>query len=279
MPASPMLSYAAESRAAASIDLVSEPFEARSRRRRREATSPRLVLDIGEPCWISGPTAAALWGFDGFRLSPPFHVTLLRDRKVSRANATVHTTDSMDLVDRSRVNGLPVMAASRTIVDLARWESMERLTAALDSALRDGLTSEEFLHGRIAALRGSGRYGIPRLLDVIDGAEATRGGHSWLERRFLALASGAGLGAIATQQVLTRTRTSVVRVDCRFEGVALVVELLGYRWHRSKEQLARDAARQRAAARWLRCPAVHLRPDRARTPAPSTGTAAGSPAG
>ena len=25
-----------------------------------------LVLDIGEPIWVSGPTAAALHGFDGF---------------------------------------------------------------------------------------------------------------------------------------------------------------------------------------------------------------------
>lgn len=205
-----------------------------------------LVLDIGEPCWVSGATAAALWGFDGFKLSRPFHVTLLRDRKVCRTNAVVHTTDSMDLLDRARINGVPVMAASRALIDLARFESAERLTTALDSALRDGLTSEEFLHGRIAALRGSGRYGIPRLLDVIDGAEATRGGHSWLERRFLSLVDAAKLGVLATQQVLTRTRTSVVRVDCQFEDVPLVVELLGYRWHRSKEQLARDAARVNA---------------------------------
>jgi len=71
-------------------------------------------------------------------------------------------------------------------------------------------------------------------------------GTAWLERRFLALVNAADLGALATQQVLTRTRTSVVRVDCRFEDVPLVVELLGYRWHRSNEQLARDAARVNA---------------------------------
>ncbi len=205
-----------------------------------------LVLDIGEPCWVSGPTAAALWGFDGCKLSRPFHVTLPRERQVRRLGAVVHTTDLMPLLDCARFDGLPVMSATRTIVDLARSEPNDRLTTALDSALRDGLTSEVFLHSRIADLRGSGRYGIPRLLDVIDGAELGRGGQSWLERRFLELIGKAQLPRPRTQQVLARTRDRTVRVDCHFVQVPLVVELLGYRWHRTKEQMARDAQRLNA---------------------------------
>jgi very-short-patch-repair endonuclease len=34
-----------------------------------------------------------------------------------------------------------------------------------------------------------------------------------------------------------------VRVDCRFPGTRVVVELLGYRWHRTQEQLSRDSSR------------------------------------
>ena len=160
-----------------------------------------------------------------------------------RSGAIIHTSQSIPLIDRARIDGLPVMSATRAVIDLARTESAERLTTALDSALRNGLTSEEFMHGRIAALRGSGRYGIPRLLDVIDGAELSRGGHSWLERRFLELIGNAGLPRPRTQQVLTRTRNRTVRVDCSFVDVPLVVELLGYRWHRTKDQMARDAER------------------------------------
>ena len=29
-----------------------------------------------------------------------------------------------------------------------------------------------------------------------------------------------------------------MRVDCRFPGTRVVVELLGYRWHRTNEQMA-----------------------------------------
>jgi len=205
-----------------------------------------MVLDVGEPCWVASPTSGAIWAFDTFTLTVPFHLMIERGRFVRRTGVIIHTSESIPLIDRDVVDGLPVLSATRTIIDLARTESAARLTTALDSALRDGLTSEAFLHKRIAELRGSGRYGIPRLLEVIDGSELSRGGHSWLERRFLELLGAARLPRPSTQQVLTRTRTAKVRVDCSFVEVPLVVELLGYRWHRTKAQMARDADRVNA---------------------------------
>jgi very-short-patch-repair endonuclease len=53
----------------------------------------------------------------------------------------------------------------------------------------------------------------------------------------------AGLPRPLTQQVLSRARDRQVRVDCRFPGTPVVVELLGYRWHRTAEQMSRDAIR------------------------------------
>lgn len=203
-----------------------------------------LVLDIGEPCWVSGPTAAGVHGFDGFAaLQRPFHLTVPRERNVRRIGMVIHTATDLPLLDREEVDGLPVTSPARTIIDLARTEPVERLTAAIDGALRDGLASEDLLHRRIAALRAKGRYGLPALVDVLDGRCVTRGGHSWLERRFLQLVHAAGLPRPTTQQVLTRAGDRVVRVDCRFPGTNVVVELLGHRWHRSKQQMARDAER------------------------------------
>jgi hypothetical protein len=205
-----------------------------------------LVLDCGRDTFVSGPTAAALHGFDGFRLKPPYHVTVIRGRNVQRAHHRIHTTIELPLIDRATVAGLPTMSPARTLIDMARFVTPVQLTAALDSALRDGLTSEELLHRRIVDLRSRGRYGIPKLIAVIEGCEASRGGHSWLERRFLELCAAHGLPRPATQQVLARTRDRVVRVDCRFPGTRVIVELLGYRWHRTTEQLARDAERMNA---------------------------------
>ena len=120
------------------------------------------------------------------------------------------------------------------------------MSAAVDSALRDGLASEDLLHRRIAALRAKGRFGVPALLDVLSGREVTRGGHSWLEREFLRLVALSGLPRPRTQQVLSKAGDRLVRVDCRFPGTPVVVELLGYRFHRSRQQMTRDAQRLNA---------------------------------
>jgi len=205
-----------------------------------------LVLDCGRDAFVSGPTAAALHGFDGFRLRHPYHVTVVRGRNVQRAHHFIHTSIDLPLIDRTSMTGIPTLAPTRALIDLARFVRPPALTAALDSALRDGLTSEARLHARIVDLRSRGRYGIPKLLAVIEGSEASRGGHSWLERRFLELCAKAGVPRPSTQQVLTRAGDRLVRVDCRFPGTPVVVELLGYRWHRTKEQMARDVERMNA---------------------------------
>jgi hypothetical protein len=205
-----------------------------------------LVLDVGEPVWISGPTAAALHGFDGFRLRRPFHLTTGRDRNVRRLGAVVHSSGVLPAIDREYHLDLPVTSPVRTIIDLARSEGPRRLAAALDSALRDGKASEDLLHRRIAALRTKGRFGTPRLLDVLEGREITRGGHSWLERQFLRLLAAEGFPRPLTQQVLSKAGDRLVRVDCRFPGTRIVVELLGYRHHRTVTQMRRDAERLNA---------------------------------
>ena len=44
-----------------------------------------VVLDCGPDCVASGPTAAALHGFDGMALRRPYHVTVVRGRNVATA--------------------------------------------------------------------------------------------------------------------------------------------------------------------------------------------------
>ena len=205
-----------------------------------------LMLDIGGDVWASGPTAAALHGFDGYRLKAPFDVTLLRDRNVRRIGHRIHSTTVLDLIDRSVVNDIACTSGARTLIDLARTESVERLTVAFDSGLRDGRFNESLVHRRIVALRSSGRFGVPRLMSAIEGVEVIRGGHSWLEREYLRMLSEAGLPRPETQAVLTRAGGKLVRVDFQFPGTPVVVEVLGYHSHRTKEHLQRDTQRLNA---------------------------------
>lgn len=111
-----------------------------------------LIATVDVPCWASGTTAAALHGFDGFRLKGPFHLTVERGHNVSRAGHHIHTTNSIEVIDRAWAHGLPVLSPSRSLIHIAATASPEVTVAALDSAVRDGLTTDDFLHRRVSSL-------------------------------------------------------------------------------------------------------------------------------
>ena len=207
-----------------------------------------LMLDVGDPVWASGTTAAALHGFDGYVLKPPFQLVTSRGRNVRRLGHVIRTSGDLPLIDCCSVQGLAATTPTRTLIDLVRSDPSGPITNAVDSAIRNLGTTEDFLHRRISALRSSGRYGIPRLLAIIEGQEATRGGQSWLERRFLEIVADARLPRADTQVVMSRARDKLVRVDCYFRDRGVVVELLGYRWHRTQLQMVRDAERMNRLA-------------------------------
>jgi hypothetical protein len=201
-----------------------------------------LVAGMGV-AWVWGPTAGAVLEFDEFVLAPPYHFVVPRGRSVQRVGHVIHSTTFMPLLDTAVVRGIPVTSATRTIIDLASFETDARLTLAVDSATRDGTTSDDFLYREIVAHRTRGRRGIGRLLAVMEGIELTKGGHSWLEREFLILAAAAGLPRPATQQIVGQRKRKIIRVDCHFPGTRVVVELLGYTFHRTVMQMQNDAAR------------------------------------
>jgi hypothetical protein len=211
-----------------------------------ESQLVEAALDIGGPVMWTGPTAAALERWDGWALRRPFHALVPRQRSVQRDGVVVHRTDALPLIDRSRVGPHVLTAPARTLIELARIETAEVLAATLDSALREGRVSEDLLHRRIVALRSQGRYGLPRLHAVLAGYEVTRGGHTWLEREYLKLVASAGLPRPDAQSVLSRAGDRLIRVDFRFPGTCVVVEALGYAWHRSRAQMKRDAERYNA---------------------------------
>ncbi|HRA84796.1 MAG TPA: hypothetical protein PLT40_10730 [Ilumatobacteraceae bacterium] len=204
----------------------------------------REVIDsVGSPCWAYGTTASALLGFDGFHLAKPFHLVVPINRAPHRVDHIVHRMRTYNQLDLGSVHGIPSLSATRTLIELARTEATKRLTTALDSAVRDGLTTDDFLHRRMMELRRRGRPGLDKLLAVMAGAELSKGGHSWLERSFLDLLGELGLPRPITQQVVATRRQKLVRVDCRFPGTNVIVELLGYAFHRTPMQMQNDAER------------------------------------
>ncbi len=202
-----------------------------------------LIRDVRPKTWISHETAGAIIGFETLDIQLPYDLTVRRGDLFRRPGVRLHTATVLEPADVTMRHGLPITSPIRTLIDLAPRLGNKRLTQILDGALRDRLFTETALIERIARLRSQGKYALPRLLAVIDGAEPSRGGHSWLERRYLELAAARGLPRPTVQAVVGRVDGRTIRVDCRYPGTPVVVELLGYRWHRTRAQLQRDTDR------------------------------------
>lgn len=198
---------------------------------------------LGDTARAAGPTAAALQEFDGYRLKKPFHFLIPRGRNLQRVGHHIHTTTVLPPIDCETAFGLRVTSPTRTLIDLAATADAPQLTAALDGAFRDLKATEDFLHRRIVELRTRGRYGIPLLLQVIEGIEVTRGAHSWLEREYLRVTDAAHLPLPTPQQILGKRDDKLIRVDFHYPETRLVVEVLGYRYHRTKLQMQIDTER------------------------------------
>jgi very-short-patch-repair endonuclease len=197
------------------------------------------LLDLGDDALVSHRSAAALHGFDGFP-QEPIEFTVQRRRRKSESGWVVHTTQRLERIDITKVGRFPCTSASRTVIDLARSARRDELERAIDSAVRDGSSSPSFLRKRLASLRGSGRAGV-RLLDEL---LVDAGGHSALERAFLALVRRAELPRPICQRVYRRDGKTVARVDFDFAPRPVVAEVSGQRGHASDPERAKDARRR-----------------------------------
>ena len=202
------------------------------------------LLCLGERSWVSYEAAAALHEFD--RSKPDaVEFTVDRNQRASWRKGglpfTVHTTTMLKPIDFVVVDGFRTMSATRTIIDLAHARAhIRRVEAAIDSAVRLGLSSPDVLATRLETLRGSGRWGC-RLVDqlIVDS-----GGHTMLERRFLEIVRRVGLPRPRTQVVHRKNGRHVARVDFLFDEAGVVVEVSGRLGHSTPMERARDAERR-----------------------------------
>ncbi|HEY1279720.1 MAG TPA: type IV toxin-antitoxin system AbiEi family antitoxin domain-containing protein [Acidimicrobiales bacterium] len=200
-----------------------------------ERTVLAAVLAVGPEAVVSHLTAARLLGFDGFRAGFP-ELTVPRGRRARAPLVRVHTTLVLPSTDVVTIGRFRATAGARTIIDIATRVNERQLTAAIGSAVRDGWTSEEVLSRRIGELRGHRGVGVVR------GAVAGPIGHSYLERRFLALVRDAGISTPRTQ--VTYRADRVIRVDAVWDREQVVVEVMGHRYHCTALDLQRDAQRR-----------------------------------
>jgi hypothetical protein len=198
------------------------------------------VLSLGHPAGASHNSAAQLHGFDR---TPRDVVEFLvpDDQRSPRLSYTVHCSKLIRPYDFVTVDGLRATSATRTILDLANIGAHpDRVSAAIDTAVRLQLSSPETIARRVYDIRRRGRTGV-RLLDrlLLDA-----GGHTMLEREFLRLMREGGLPRPTPQVVFRNGDRTVARVDFLYEDWDIVIEVSGKLGHSSPTERARDAQRR-----------------------------------
>lgn len=207
------------------------------------------VLACGPEAVLGYRSGVALWGLRP-RSPGPIDVVVPGRSRRGQKGIRVHNVRSLADVDRSVVDSIPVTSVARTLLDYATVARPQELRLALEAADRlelfDGRAFDELL------ARSPGHHGVGPLKRAL--AELT-GPPPWtqseLERRFLALIREAGILAPSANVVVAG-----ITVDFHWPRQHLVVEVDGYRYHRSRRAFEndrrRDARLQLAGYRVLR---------------------------
>lgn len=159
----------------------------------------------------------------------------------------VHATTSLPRSDVLEVKGVRTTSAARTALGLAslvpRAMSEGALVEALASAIDHHVASEAWFWWILERRRCQGRNGVRALESAL--AELARLGptESWLEREFLRVLREAGIVLPTTQRTVAANGRFVARVDFVYEQNDLVIEVLGYAFHRTRAQLEADTRR------------------------------------
>jgi hypothetical protein len=197
------------------------------------------LLDLGDHALISGRSAAALHGLDGFAEGPVETLVPRRERGRTVVGSVTSTLE-IGRLDRDLVDDLRVTSGTRTVVELAGRVSERELGNAIDSAVRFGLTSPVVLRQRLEELGRSGRSGVVMFDRLMESA----GVQSWLERQFLGLLRAAGLPRPAVQRIYRRDGRHVARVDFDFVPAPVIVEVGGRRGYLSADDRRRQEHRR-----------------------------------
>ena len=199
----------------------------------REASYMAAVLACGEGAVLSGRAAGHVWGLLKGAAPRP-EVTAPKQRRVKG----VRTRHARRDAEATSWRGIPITTVPRTLVDLASVLQPDDLARACHEAgVLHGTTPrqvEQVLENRPNA---PGAKNLRRVLRGDIKVTLSR-----LERKFLER-----LADVNLPLPVTNKSADGRRVDCRWPGHRLTVELDSYRYHSSRHAWELDRRREREA--------------------------------
>jgi very-short-patch-repair endonuclease len=205
------------------------------------------LLDLSTKATLSFHTAAARWGLPGFD-AYPIHVTGRRERGCRPDQVGVVHRPRLLLPDHIvTLDGIAITTPARTLFDLAGVIHEKRTERALESALRDRLTTTARLHAMLRELAQRGRPGISVMRALLADRPhdyVPTGSH--LELRFQELAKRAGVTTLVRQLDVGDSHDWIGRVDFVDRIHKIIIEVQSEAFHGGR--LDREHDRQRIAA-------------------------------
>lgn len=211
------------------------------------------TLQAGPRAAGSHEAALVVRGIDRLPVRPV--VTVPPGSRADHPGIRVHRFGDLRDSHRDVVGGIPVTTLERAVVDLASTVSRVRLDWLIDRlTITDRLVSTGGIARVLRQVNRRGRRHIARLQEELDrrrpGEPVSR---STLEERVDRLLDGTGLPTPDREYPLPSGVPGEGLVDRAWPEALLILEVDGRRWHARERSMARDRARDRAAAThgWL----------------------------
>ena len=193
---------------------------------------------------ISHRSAAALQGLTGYRRGAVEISSPKRLWPVDGIKA--HTFKPDDRPPFQWIHDLPTTRVNRTLYDLAATEPLRRLEPAFDDAYRRDLFALPQMANDLLIRARRGRGGTTKMRTLVasrDGDYALT--ESELEGRMLTLLKPLAIDDLQVQLRISDGDVSIARVDFASPSRMLVIEVDGWRYHRTNRDSQRDKARER----------------------------------
>jgi very-short-patch-repair endonuclease len=198
-------------------------------------------------------SAGELWGLAGVHGTQPEVLVVTRGRP-RLEGVRIHRTDLLDAEDMDVIDGIPVTAVPRTIMDLGAVLRPERVESAMeDAVLRLGYSVND-LRSCLDRLAASGRNGcgvLRAILDARDPALAPTDGE--LEAKLARLIRRYELPAPVRQFRIDTPGRPPIIIDFAYPQWKLAIEADSRRWHAGRLDVQRNSEKQNTLTRlgWL----------------------------
>lgn len=185
-------------------------------------------------------SALAWWGLPR-RETGLIEIMTPEDRRVRLAGVRAHRTNDLPAADVRRHRGLPVTSIERSLFDAGRYLTPKVIGAALDHAVRDGLTSYVRFERRVQELGASGRNGTATAREVL--TSRGYGDGFGFEKAMRGLLRDVGFPS-PKREYRVNVGEKRYRVDFAYPDSMVGIECDSTEWHELQYQREHDLARQ-----------------------------------